>query len=66
MDGSVLEIIHIGVTIAIAIIGALVVQPIREMRRDLADLVERLARLEGREQMRDARGWNGDERRHGR
>jgi hypothetical protein len=66
IESNALEIVHIGVTVVLAIIGMLVVQPIRDMRRDVAKLVERIARLEGREEMRGERGWAGEERRHGR
>jgi hypothetical protein len=66
VDTSWLELIHIGVTIALSIVGALVIQPLRDIRRELFNVTERLAYIEGQMEARGAAPWTGADRRHGR
>lgn len=63
MASLILAIVNLGVTIAFAVIGALVIQPLRDIRGGLADVVERLAFIEGRMKERDGEDWRGAERR---
>lgn len=66
MEASALEIIHIGVTIALAVIGALVIQPLRVIRDELSDVTQRLAYIEGQMRIHGGIPWQGDERRRDR